>query len=89
MIYRKYINIVEAATKGCPIATQDIDTNLKNRQRAIDEYHYGPAATDRATDGNARATYDITQLPTQYDDNAVVDNPNSGGLVAGRPWNTP
>jgi hypothetical protein len=46
MIYRKYINIVEAANKGCPIATHDIDTNLKNRQRAIDEYHYGPANPD-------------------------------------------
>jgi hypothetical protein len=42
-MYRKYINIVEAANKGCPIATHDIDTNLKNRQKAIDEYHYGPA----------------------------------------------
>lgn len=41
MIYRKYINIVEAANKGCPIATYDIDVNLKNRQKAIDEYHYG------------------------------------------------
>ena len=44
------------------------------------------AATDRAAAGNPRATYDITQLPTQYDDDAVVDNANSGGLVAGRPW---
>ena len=42
-MYRKYINIVEAANKGCPIATYDIDVNLKNRQKAIDEYHYGPA----------------------------------------------
>jgi hypothetical protein len=46
------------------------------------------AAIDRAVDGKARATYDITQLPTQYDDNAVVDNPNVGGLVVGRPWIT-
>jgi hypothetical protein len=44
------------------------------------------AATDRAADGNPRATYDITQLPTQYDDNAIVDNENTGGLVVGRPW---
>jgi hypothetical protein len=44
------------------------------------------AATKRDTDGNARATYDITLLPTQYDNNAVIDNPNIGGLVAGRPW---
>ena len=43
MTYRKYINIVEAANKGCPIATFDIDENLKNRQHAIDDYHYGPA----------------------------------------------
>lgn len=34
-------------------------------------------------------TYDITQLPTQYDENDVVDNANVGGLVARRPWNTP
>ena len=34
----------------------------------------------------ARGTYDITQLPTQYDGNAIIDNPNVGGLVVGRPW---
>lgn len=44
------------------------------------------AAANRAADGNPRATYDITQLPTQYDDNNIVDNPNVGGLVNGRPW---
>lgn len=44
------------------------------------------AAAKRAADGNPRATYDITQLPAQYDDDAVVDNPNTGGLVIGRPW---
>lgn len=32
-------------------------------------------------------TYDITKLPTQYSGNAVVDNPNIGGLVIKRPWN--
>jgi hypothetical protein len=46
------------------------------------------AATDRAADGNLRSTYDITTLPTQYNDNGVIDNPNIGGLVAGRPWIT-
>ena len=46
------------------------------------------AATNRAAQGNPRDTYDITQLPTQYDDDAVVDNANSGGLVTGRPWIT-
>ena len=34
-----------------------------------------------------RATYDITQLPTQYDGNNIVDNANTGGLLQGRPWN--
>ena len=46
-MYRKYINIVEAANRDCPIATYDIDVNLKNRQKAIDEYHYGPANPDK------------------------------------------
>ena len=44
------------------------------------------AAAKRATDGNARATYDLTQLPTQYNDDDLVNNPNTGGLVVGRPW---
>ena len=44
---REYIKIVEAANRGCPIATQDIDVNLKNRQNAIDHYHYGPANPDK------------------------------------------
>jgi len=44
------------------------------------------AATNRAAQGNPRATYDLTQLPTQYNNNAVINNPNTGGLVVGRPW---
>ena len=32
-------------------------------------------------------TADVTQLPTKYEaDNSVTDNPNSGGLLPGRPW---
>lgn len=30
----------------CPLATRDIDVNLKNRQEAIDNYNYGPANPD-------------------------------------------
>ncbi len=30
------------AGESCPIATQDIKTNLKNRQKAIDNAMYGP-----------------------------------------------
>lgn len=36
--------------------------------------------------GNSRPTYDITELPTQYVGNEVVDNPNPDGLLLGRPW---
>jgi hypothetical protein len=39
---RDLLDMLEAVTKGCPPATQSIDLNLKNRQNAIDEYHYGP-----------------------------------------------
>ena len=28
--------------KACPVATQDIHVNLKNRNHAIEEYGYGP-----------------------------------------------
>jgi hypothetical protein len=38
--------LIEAKT-GCPIATQDIHVNLKNRQHGIDEYHYGPANPEK------------------------------------------
>jgi hypothetical protein len=31
-------------------------------------------------------TYDIDALPTKYSNNSIVNNPNTGGLVQGRPW---
>ena len=43
------------------------------------------AATNRGNSGRTN-TLDISQLPTRYQVNAVVDNANSGGLVKGRPW---
>jgi len=43
------------------------------------------AADDRA-DTLRRSVYDISELPTKYSGNTVVDNLNSGGLVQGRPW---
>lgn len=44
------------------------------------------AAAARAADSNARSTYTLTDLPTKYVGNTVIDNPNVGGLVDGRPW---
>jgi len=40
----------ESNNKSCPIATQDLDVNVKNRQNAIDNYHYGPANPDKPGD---------------------------------------
>ena len=36
----------------------------------------------------SRDSYDITELPTEYSGNDVVDNPNPDGLIQGRPWVT-
>jgi len=95
-MYRKYINIVEAANKGCPIATYDIDVNLKNRQKAIDEYHYGPANPDEpeaywkdaAKQWNiSEKTANINMLPTKYSGNTITDSVLDGNvLISGRPY---
>ena len=55
---------------------------LEDRQKAKLDL----AALDRTADGNPWNVYDITELPTQYSGNTVVDNPNPGGLLEGRPW---
>ena len=44
------------------------------------------ASADRLAVSNPRAYYDITQLPTYYSGNDIIDNPNPDGLVVGRPW---
>ena len=48
------------------------------------------AATNRTASGR-RSTLDLTQLPTVYAENdnntnSVIDNPNTSGLITGRPW---
>jgi hypothetical protein len=44
------------------------------------------SAIKRTQNNNPRSTYDITQLPTQYSNNTIIDNPNIDGLILGRPW---
>lgn len=44
------------------------------------------AAINRASVNNPRSSYDIDRLPTKYSTNSIVDNPNEGGLIQGRPW---
>jgi len=40
---RKLMDGLESAITPCPDPTQDIQLNLENRQKAIDDYMYGPA----------------------------------------------
>jgi hypothetical protein len=56
-------------------------TTREQRQKA----KLALAATNQANHGR-RHTLDITELPTQFSGNTVVNNPNVGGLVKGRPW---
>ncbi len=51
------------------------------------------AQTQRQAGGDTTAiryrqnnTYNIDALPTKYSNNAILNNPNTGGLVQGRPW---
>ena len=37
---RRYINIVEAAESGGPLATKDVELNTKNRDFVQDKYNY-------------------------------------------------
>lgn len=54
-------------------------------KQAKQEAKLALASTDRASTGR-RSYLNINDLPTKYSGNLVVDNPNSGGLVQGRPW---
>lgn len=70
------------------MAANGISTLTYKRDRQ--DAKLAAAATKRANTGR-RNTLDATQLPTRYGvgDNsadAIVDNPNAGGLVEGRPW---
>lgn len=41
---------------------------------------------ERMATSNSRPNFDILELPTHYQGNTVVDNPNPAGLLEGRPW---
>ena len=43
------------------------------------------AELDRTESGKTH-TLTINDLPTKYSGDTIVDNPNTGGLVLGRPW---
>jgi len=58
----KATEFVTEAEKSCPPATQDITLNLKNRQKAIDEYGYGPLNPDLPNDKFWQAKVDEWNL---------------------------
>ena len=70
------------------MADNGISTLEFKRQRQ--EAKLAAAAAKRAADGR-RSVLDLSQLPTIYATNTnltsqVIDNPNTGGLIIGRPW---
>lgn len=76
---------VAGVVNGSVLRTANIIDSLATKElRQVAKLEL--AKLDRAASGYARAYYDITELPTQYSDNDIVDNANVGGLVEGRPW---
>ena len=71
---------------GDVFIARPLDELLTKQQRQVMKLEI--SAKKRARDGNARDTYDITQLPDTYNGNVpgADDNANTGGLVTGRPW---
>lgn len=70
------------------MAANGISTLATKRERQ--DAKLSQASSERAATGR-RSTLDATQLPTRYavgsnDPDDIVDNPNTGGLVTGRPW---
>lgn len=57
------------------LATRELRQNAKLALAAKKR-----SATDKRFD------YSVDNLPTKYAGNAIVDNPNVGGLAEGRPW---
>jgi hypothetical protein len=59
----KLIQILkESDTQSCPIATQDIELNLKNRQKAINEFGYGPLNPNEPNNKFWQAKADMWKL---------------------------
>jgi hypothetical protein len=59
---RDLINLLEAVSRDCPPATRSIELNLKNRQKAIDEYGYGPLNPNEPNRKFWQAKVDMWQL---------------------------
>ncbi len=71
-------------TNGSVLRTNNVISRLSDRELR-QKAKLNLASLDRAASSKP-STYDITELPTQYSGDTVVDNPNSTGLLLGRPW---
>ena len=58
MFNEKFISKLKFQTEGCPKETQDIATNLANRQNCIDVAHYGPLNPNEPSDDYWKAKAD-------------------------------
>lgn len=76
-----YYNIVDGSVLRSANIIARLPT-LQDRQLA----KLNLSHLERQELANTRPNYDITELPTQYVGNVVVDNPNPDGLLEGRPW---
>ncbi len=68
---------------GDTFIARPLDEGLTKEERQIMKLEI--SAKKRARDGNTRIVYDISELPTKYSGNTVVDNLNIF-LLEGRPW---
>lgn len=69
---------------GDSLRTANIISRLATKE-AKQQAKLQLAKLTRAVDGRPD-DYDLSELPTYYSGNTVVDNPNVGGLLLGRPW---
>jgi hypothetical protein len=69
---------------GTVLRTHNKINRLATRQLR-QEAKLALAILDRAA-SSKRSTLTINDLPTKYSGDTIVDNPNTGGLVLGRPW---
>lgn len=70
--------------EGSALRTHNKINKLATRQLR-QEAKLALATLDRA-ESNKRYILTIDDLPTKYSGDTIVDNPNTGGLVLGRPW---
>lgn len=69
---REIMNVLEAVERGCPPATRSIELNIRNRQKAIDEFGYGPLNPNEPNEKFWQAKADMWQLDDAEDAKASL-----------------